>query len=279
MAQSIRTDLAMEVKESFDEDHVEIRGVVLEKREEAEDILVTTVVIETEEGAKKMEKPMGTYVTIEDGRLMEGNDEHQQTVIEILVKELRGMYRAFSKKKQILVVGLGNREVTLDSLGPRVIDGLFVTRHLIRELGDGFAKRNHLESVSGLAPGVMAQTGMETSEVIEGVCREIHPDLVIVVDALAAGSRDRLAASIQITNTGICPGSGVGNNRKVSNRDNLGADVIAIGVPMVMDMQEDRRFFVTPRNIDEAVVCIADCISEGLNACFHNQGEEAGRMA
>ncbi|MCX4318001.1 MAG: GPR endopeptidase, partial [Lachnospiraceae bacterium] len=182
MAQSIRTDLAMEVKESFDEDHVEIRGVVLEKREEAEDILVTTVVIETEEGAKKMEKPMGTYVTIEDGR--------------------------------------------------------FVTRHLIRELGDGFAKRNHLESVSGLAPGVMAQTGMETSEVIEGVCREIHPDLVIVVDALAAGSRDRLAASIQITNTGICPGSGVGNNRKVLNRDNLGADVIAIGVPMVMDMQE-----------------------------------------
>ena len=125
----------------------------------------------------------------------------------------------------------------------------------------------------------MAQTGMETSEVIEGVCREIHPDLVIVVDALAAGSRDRLAASIQITNTGICPGSGVGNNRKVLNRDNLGADVIAIGVPMVMDMQEDRRFFVTPRNIDEAVVCIADCISEGLNACFHNQGEEAGRMA
>ena len=95
MAQSIRTDLAMEVKESFDEDHVEIRGVVLEKREEAEDILVTTVVIETEEGAKKMEKPMGTYVTIEDGRLMEGNDEHQQTVIKILVKELRGMYRDF----------------------------------------------------------------------------------------------------------------------------------------------------------------------------------------
>ncbi len=274
MAKSIRTDLAMEVKESFDEDHVEIQGVVLEKREEKENILVTTVVIETEEGARKMEKPMGTYVTIEDGRLMEENDEHQEAVMRILVKELKNMYRTSAKKRQVLVVGLGNREVTLDSLGPRVIDGLFVTRHLIRELGEGFAERNHLESVSGLAPGVMAQTGMETSEVIEGVCREIHPDLVIVVDALAAGSRDRLAASIQITNTGICPGSGVGNNRKVLNRDNLGADVIAIGVPMVMDMQEDRRFFVTPRNIDEAVVSIADCISESLNACFHSQ--EAG---
>ena len=270
MAKSIRTDLAMEVKESFDEDNVEIRGVVLEKREEQEGILVTTVVIETEEGARKMEKPMGTYVTIEDGRLMEEDDGHQEEIIRILVRELMGLCKASDKKRQVLVVGLGNREVTLDSLGPRVIDGLFVTRHLIRELGEDFARRNHLESVSGLAPGVMAQTGMETSEVIEGVCREIHPDLVIVVDALAAGSRDRLAASIQITNTGICPGSGVGNNRKVLNRDNLGADVIAIGVPMVMDMQEDRRFFVTPRNIDEAVVNIADCISAGLNACFCN---------
>lgn len=223
-----------------------------------------------------MGKPMGTYVTIEDKRLLEEDEEHQEEVIRILVRELKQMYPE-PEGKQILVVGLGNREVTLDSLGPRVIDGLFVTRHLIRELGEDFSRRNHLESVSGLAPGVMAQTGMETGEVIEGVCREICPDLVIVVDALAAGSKDRLAASLQITNTGICPGSGVGNDRKVLNRENLGAEVIAVGVPMVMDM-EDERFFVTLRNIDEAVVTIADCISEGLNACFHGQYAVSGQQ-
>lgn len=271
MAKTVRTDLAMEIKESFDADQVEIKGVVLEKREEAEGIIVTTVQVKTEEGASQMKKPMGTYVTIEDSQLMEGEERHRQEIMEILVSELKSMCPEMAGK-QILVVGLGNREVTLDSLGPRVIDQLFVTRHLIRELGDEFARRNGLESVSGLAPGVMAQTGMETSEVIEGVCREIEPDLVIVIDALAAGSRERLATSIQITNTGICPGSGVGNNRKVLNRENLGADVIAIGVPMVMDMQEDKRFFVTPRNIDEAVVVIADCVADSLNTWFHGQG-------
>ena len=271
MGNSVRTDLAMEIKESFDEDNVEIRGVVLDKCSEKEGITVTTVRIETEEGARQMGKPRGTYVTIEDSRLMEEDGEHQEEVIRILVRELKKMCPEL-EGKQILVVGLGNREVTLDSLGPRVIDGLFVTRHLIGELGEDFARRNRLESVSSLAPGVMAQTGMETGEVIEGVCREIHPDLVFVIDALAAGSRDRLAASVQITNTGICPGSGVGNDRKVLNRENLNAEVIAVGVPMVMDMQEDRRFFITPRNIDEAVVVIADCISDSLNACFHGQG-------
>lgn len=267
MGKSVHTDLAMEIKESFDEDNVEIKGVILEKREEKDGVSVTTVVIETEEGAKQMEKPIGTYVTLEDAKLLTDDSAHQELLNTVLIRELKAMYPDW-QGKQILVVGLGNREVTLDSLGPRVIDGLFVTRHLIRELGEDFAKRNHLESVSGLAPGVMAQTGMETSEVIEGVCKEIEPELVVVIDALAAGSRDRLAASIQITNTGICPGSGVGNNRKVLNRENLGADVVAIGVPMVMDMQEDRRFFVTPRNIDEAVVVIADRIAESLNECF-----------
>lgn len=267
MAKSIRTDLAMEIKESFDKDNVEIKGVVLEKRSESGDITVTTVEIKTDEGAEKMGKPKGTYVTIEDQRLMEEDSGHEEEIVSVMVQELKGMCQDW-REKEILVVGLGNREVTLDSLGPRVIDSLFVTRHLIRELGGDFARRNHLESVSSLAPGVMAQTGMETSEVIEGVCKEIRPDLVVVVDSLAAGSKDRLATSVQITNTGICPGSGVGNNRKVLNKEILGADVVAIGVPMVMDMEKDKRFFVTPRNIDEAVVVIADRISEGLNTCF-----------
>lgn len=267
MAKKIRTDLAMEVKESFDQDHVEIKGVILHKKEEKEGIYVTTLSIETKEGAKQMGKPVGTYITIEDKNLLSEKEEHRELLEELLVRELERLYPD-RQGKEMLVVGLGNREVTLDSLGPRVIDELFVTRHLIREYGADFARKNHLISLSGLAPGVMAQTGMETSEVIEGVCREIKPDLVIVVDALAAGSRERLAASIQLTNTGICPGSGVGNNRKVLNKEVLGAEVIAIGVPMVMDMQEDKRFFVTPKNIDDAVVRIAGCIAESLNACF-----------
>lgn len=267
MNKMLRTDLAMEMKESFEQDQIEIKGVALERREEAEGISVTTVEIRTEQGARQMGKPQGVYVTIEDDRLLQEDKEHRDQVQRILVQELE-RFCPEAERKNVLVVGLGNREITLDSLGPRVMERLFVTRHLIRELGEDFGKRNGLEMVSGLAPGVMAQTGMETGEVIGGVCHELKPDLVIVVDALAAGKKERLAASIQVTDAGIAPGSGVGNNRKVLNRETLGAKVIAIGVPMVMDMKEDSRFFVTPRNIDEAVVVLADCIADSLNTCF-----------
>lgn len=197
------------------------------------------------------------------------------------------------------MVGLGNREVTPDSLGPHVIDNLFVTRHLIREFGEEFRKKNNLGSVSAISPGVMAQTGMETLEIIKGVIRETNPKLIIAIDALASRSIGRLNTTVQIADTGICPGSGVGNDRKALNEESLGVKVIAIGVPTVVDAativadtltkymestgfgEEDifkfisevnghqmYNMFVTPKNIDESVKRISYTLSEALNSCF-----------
>ena len=271
MKMTMRTDLAMEIKERFDRDQVEIQGVILEKTKEEEGILVTTVEIQTEEGAIQMGKPKGVYVTIEDSMLLQGGKEHEAILKKILTAEIKRISQKGKRENNnVLVVGLGNREVTLDSLGPRVLEHLFVTRHLIENFGEEFALKNGLGKVSALAPGVMAQTGMETGEVIQGVCSKLEPDLVIVIDALAASSKERLASSLQVTDTGIAPGSGVGNDRKVLDEETLGARVIAIGVPMVMDM-EDSRFFVTPRNLEEAVGFLAECIGECLNGCFHHK--------
>jgi spore protease len=202
-------------------------------------------------------------------------------------------------RDDVLVVGLGNREVTPDALGPQVVDNLFVTRHLIREFGEEFKERNHLGNVSAISPGVMAQTGMETLEIIKGVIKETNPRLIIVIDALASRSINRLNTTVQISDTGISPGSGVGNNRKALNEESLGVKVIAIGVPTVVDAativadtltkymestgfgeedifkfisevngQQMYNMFVTPKNIDESIKRISYTLSEALNSCF-----------
>ncbi len=294
-----RTDLALEVRESFEDDDVEIRGVVLEKeRDEENEIEITRVVIKDERGAQAMQKPIGTYITIEAPKIS-GSDESYHEPVMLLVakyiKELAGEVEG----KNILVVGLGNKDLTADALGPQVIDHLFVTRHLVKEFGSEFAKRNQLESMSAIAPGVMGQTGMESSEIIKGVIQTTKPDLLIVVDALAARSVNRLNTTIQITDTGISPGAGVGNNRNAFNEENLGVKVIALGVPTVVDAativndtmekvltgkgftedeisqflwemndNEMRNMFVTPKNIDDSIHRISYTISEALNSCF-----------
>jgi spore protease len=294
-----RTDLALEVRESFPNNDVEIRGVILEESfNKNKSIKTTTVIIKDEKGQKAMGKPIGTYITIEASKLDQDDKDYHKPVAKEIVKHLKELLGEI-ENKSVLIAGLGNKEVTPDALGPKVVDNLFVTRHLIREYGDEFKVKNKIENMSAISPGVMAQTGMETKEILKGIIKEIKPSFVIVIDALASRSVKRLNTTIQITDTGISPGSGVGNNRKALNKDSLGVPVIALGVPTVVDaatIVEDqmeevlenqgfkeeeisqflkeisnnsmRNMFVTPKNIDEAIKRISYTISEALNNCF-----------
>ena len=237
---NIRTDLALEEKERFESDQGEVQGVVLEEEYEKErEIRVTTVRIETENGAKTMGKPVGTYLTIEAPNLSSPDEGIHREVSEELAKYLIEVMKKIIPEsehdKEVLVIGLGNRQATPDALGPYVADNLNVTRHIVKEYGKYAALEEMNCVVSAIVPGVMAQTGMETAEIIKGVVRETKPDLLIVIDALAARNSRRLNRTIQIADTGINPGSGVGNYRNAITKETIGVPVIAIGVPTVVD--------------------------------------------
>lgn len=286
---NVRTDLALEAKESFEEDDVEIRGVRVEEETDEEREIYTTIVrIETENGARTMGKPVGTYITLEAPNMSSEDENYHREISEVLAGHLRQLLG--EEEKTVLVVGLGNREVTPDALGPQVVGNLRVTRHIVKEYGRA-SLEGSAHPVSAIVPGVMAQTGMETLEIIRGVVRETAPQAVVVVDALAARSTRRLNRTIQITDTGINPGSGVGNHRNGINEEVLGVPVIAIGVPTVVDAAtivndtmehlidtKERRqslreqispqlntMFVTPKDIDETIKRVSYTISEGLN--------------
>lgn len=232
----VRTDLAVEENERIAKAQEEAKGItVTEKDYEEEQIHITIVRITSENGAKQMGKPKGTYITIESEKMTEQDEDYHRDISRELSKILN---RFLPKKRQnlkVLVAGLGNREVTPDSLGPKVVEHLFITRHLLQEFGHYLIEFENSCSVSGIVPGVMAQTGMESVEIVRGIVRETNPDMVIVIDALAARSVKRLNRTIQITDTGIIPGSGVGNHRNAINKENLGVPVIAIGIPTVVD--------------------------------------------
>ena len=236
---NIRTDLALEEKERFESDQVEVQGVVLEEYDKEREIRVTTVRIETENGAKTMGKPVGTYLTIEAPNLSSPDEGIHREVSEELAKYLIEVMEKIIPEsehdKEVLVIGLGNRQATPDALGPYVTDNLNVTRHIVKEYGKYAAPEEMNCVVSAIVPGVMAQTGMETAEIIKGVVRETKPDLLIVIDALAARNSRRLNRTIQIADTGINPGSGVGNYRNAITKETIGVPVIAIGVPTVVD--------------------------------------------
>lgn len=299
MKSKARTDLALEVRESFPEDDIEIKGVILnEEYDEKNKIKVSTVEIKDEKGAEAMQKPIGTYITIEAPELNESGEDYHKPVSDVIAQQIRKLAGDL-EKEEILVVGLGNREVTPDALGPQVVDNLFVTRHLIKEYGPEFKERYSLGNVSAISPGVMGQTGMEVVEIIKGIVLETKPKLLIVIDALASRSMYRLNTTVQLTDTGISPGSGIGNNRKALNESSLGTKVIAIGVPTVVDAativadtlmsymensgfseeeiykfieevngQRMENMFVTPKNIDDAIKRISFTVSEALNSCF-----------
>ena len=236
---SVRTDLALEEKERFESDNVEIPGVVLEEEYDKErEIRITRVKVETENGAKTMGKPVGVYLTMEAPNMaVPDEDYHREVSVKLseYIEELIQGRSLDTDDLSVLVVGLGNRQVTPDALGPYVADNLCVTRHIVKEYGKYAMGIEHARLVSAIVPGVMGQTGMETLEIVKGVVDETKPDLVIAIDALAARNTKRLNRTIQIADTGIHPGSGVGNHRNGLTKESVGVPVIGIGVPTVVD--------------------------------------------
>ena len=231
----IRTDLALETQEKMQEDHVELKGVRFLEKKVDKNLTISTVVIETENGAKAMGKPKGTYITIEASNMDEEDEGYHREISVQLAEIVKQLTHLKKEEASVLIVGLGNREVTPDALGPRVVDNLFITRHIINEYGKYAFGDEKVNRISSIVPGVMAQTGMETQEIIRGIIKETKPDLVVAVDALAARSTKRLNRTIQVTDTGINPGSGVGNHRHGLNEKTLGIPVISIGIPTVVD--------------------------------------------
>lgn len=233
---NIRTDLALETRERFVSDHVEIPGVSVEETyDEEREIRTTRVVVETENGAKMMGKPVGTYLTIEAPNMAVPDEDYHREISKKLAEDIKELIPERKEEVSVLVVGLGNREVTPDALGPYVADHLHVTRHIVKEYGKYAMGKDQVYLVSAVVPGVTGQTGMETLEIVKGVVEETEPDFVVAIDALAARNSKRLNRTIQITDTGICPGSGVGNHRLALNSETLGVKVIGIGVPTVVD--------------------------------------------
>ena len=293
----VRTDLALEARESIGEAESELRGVSVEEYyRETEDVRVTKVTIDTRNAAKTMGKPMGIYVTMEAPAMVEPDEDYHREISKCLAEELLKLLPEEEEEQNILVVGLGNREVTADALGPQTVDNLYITRHIVREYGKAAYSCNRMPLLSALEPGVMAKTGMETAEIVKGVVSETKPDILIVVDALAARSTKRLNRTIQITNTGIQPGSGVGNHRNALTKESLGVPVIAIGIPTVVDsativmdamekllegeenvdavkymsrqqppFPELNNMYMTGKDIDAVIKRISFTVSEGIN--------------
>ncbi|MFR1831735.1 MAG: GPR endopeptidase [Lachnospiraceae bacterium] len=233
----IRTDLAVERKEEFEDKAKKISGVSLKEwYQEESQMKLTKVEILDETGERAMGKEKGTYMTLEAPQMAKKDEDYHRQVSEELGRQLKKMavHALGHPPCRILAAGLGNPSVTPDSLGPRVLGNLCVTRHMEQEYGKGFLEKHKLISLSAVTPGVMAQTGMETAEIIRGVVKETKPDLMIVIDALAARSVHRLGCTIQLADTGIRPGSGVGNHRCELTKKSLGIPVLAIGVPTVV---------------------------------------------
>ena len=315
----IRTDLALETQERLQKNKKEVRGVRFFEKKKENGVVVSTVMIETENASAAMGRPRGTYVTIEAPEMIEEDEGYHRDISMELAHILREMLPEKTVEKDlkkglevsVLIVGLGNREVTPDALGPRVVDNLFITRHIMNEFGKYAFSDEDVSKISGIVPGVMAQTGMECVEILRGVVKETKPDFVITVDALAARSVKRLGRTIQLTDTGITPGSGIGNHRNALNKKSVGVPVISLGVPTVVDaativsdamttlieamslsdlqkLDEHERqelarellspqlngLFVTPKNIDESIKQLSFLISEGLNIALLGNKEE-----
>lgn len=232
----IRTDLALEARESVSESEEHLHGVQVEEEyKEESEIKITRVTIESKNGARLLGKAMGTYVTLEAPNMAHPDEDYHEEIARELAYQIKSLLPKEKEQLSILIIGLGNREVTADSLGPRVVDNLTITRHMVMEFGNAAYEGRKIPLTSSLVPGVMAKTGMESQEIISGVVAQTHPDLVLVIDALAARSIKRLNRTIQISNAGINPGSGVGNYRNAIQEENLGVPVIALGVPTVVD--------------------------------------------
>lgn len=284
-----RTDLAVEARELWKESAdktTQLKGVVSRDTEE-NGYKITTVEILDDEGAKALGKPPGIYVTMEIDKLVRREDNAFSLGAEALGKVLASVIK-LKDSDSVLVVGLGNEAITPDAIGPLTAKNTMVTRHLVEKMPEQFGT---MRRVSVLISGVLGTTGIETAEFIRAVVEKLKPDQVIVVDALASRKLARICRTVQIADTGIVPGSGVGNARNAINRDTLGVPVTAIGVPTVVDAAtlaadlteqagiknvypEDLNKYggdmiVTPKEIDNNVSDIAKLVGYGLNLALH----------
>lgn len=287
-----RTDLAIERKEILDEERgsaEDIEGVSMDKVTYDEDISSTRIQILNPLGEKQLEKPMGNYITIEVDGILEEKEGIKERAGKALAKELAGLID-FHFHLKVLVVGLGNDKVTPDALGPYTVSKVKVTRHffIIYE-ADG---DDEMGCVSCFIPGVTGSTGMETAELVKGAVELTQPEVVVVIDSLAARNIERVSTTIQINDTGIDPGGGMGNIRTGLSQQTLGCKVVAIGVPTVIDsrtiirealsehMDEAERIdqyieekgqdmIVTSTDIDQIIKDFSDIISNGINKTLH----------
>ncbi len=286
----VRTDLAME---RVDEEKRTPEGVAV-RTDTTRGIKRTRICVETQAAAEALGKPRGNYVTLEYGRLTQCAPQMQRVLAELVASSVSDM---LPPEGEVLVVGLGNRNVTADALGTRVVERMLVTRHLRDTMSASL--RRKLRGVSAIAPGVLGLTGIETAELCRGLVEHVRPCAVIAIDALAAYESERICTTIQITDTGIDPGSGVGNHRLGLNEETLRVRVIAVGVPMVVYASTIARdamarlldeyaepceadallgeaargplgdMVVTPREIDELVLSVADILAGGINQALH----------
>lgn len=255
---NVRTDLTLEAHELLREQSLkeggsqaDIPGVMVENAGDDE-IRITRVRVTTPAGEKSIGKPMGNYITLEIPGLRENDQELYENTCKALAKELSSILE-LNEKTMTLVVGLGNWNVTPDALGPKVVSSMMVTRHLLEYVPEQVDKG--VRPVCAVAPGVLGITGIETGEIVRGIIDRIKPNYVIAIDALASRRMDRVNTTIQIADTGISPGSGVGNKRMELSRATLGIPVVAIGVPTVVDaatMANDTIDLVLDSMIEQA---------------------------
>lgn len=306
---NFRTDLAVERRDLYKKaNHIEneVEGIETEEETIGEKIKTTRVKVLNKQGEEAIGKPIGTYITIDVKDLKVANEEDIQQASEAVTKELKELIKKHvDNKAPILVVGLGNLYVTPDALGPKVINEIDITRHLLEYMPEVLDENTR--EVSAVSPGVLGTTGIETQEILKGIIDNIKPQLIIIIDALASRSIERISSSIQIADTGIVPGAGVGNARKELTQNTLGVPVIAMGIPTVVEaatiaadsltlfikkvqekaesndflnqLQEedkyemikevltpsDYNFIVTPKEIDDLIENMKDIVARGIN--------------
>lgn len=274
---NIRTDLALERRELVTD---QCEGVECEEYTKG-NVKITRIKVLNEQGEQAVGKPIGTYITVE-GELLSNelpSDDNRRNAVAEEIKHL------LPNDGTILVAGLGNSDITPDALGPKTVSGILATRHIDKELAETLGLGN-LRSVSAISPGVLGKTGIETVEIINGIVSRVGPSALIVIDALASRRLSRLGTTIQISDSGICPGSGVGNSRSEISKKTVGVPVIAIGVPTVVDAQtlaedilqksgenippaDSVGMMVTPREIDTVIDRAAGVLSMAINCALH----------
>lgn len=306
---NFNTDLADERKDIYKkankiEDNID--GIETEEEDVSENIKISRVKITNEQGAQAIGKPIGNYITVDIKKLKLADNNDIQKASETVTQELKKLIDKHTDKKgDILIVGLGNVYVTPDSLGPKVVKDMDITRHLLKYVPEYIDPETR--PVTAIAPGVLGTTGIETAEIIKGIVDNISPKLIIVIDSLSSKSIERISSTVQIADTGIVPGAGVGNARNEISQRTLGIPVIAIGVPMVVEaatiasdsidlfieklqqeaksneylnelkevnkydlirealIPKDYNLIVTPKEIDDLIENMKDVIARGIN--------------